>query len=43
MGQNVPTAATADSEVAIFDAAGAFRALAVIAEGRLRPIKVFPA
>jgi tRNA pseudouridine55 synthase len=41
MGQNVATAATDDCEVAIFDDAGDLRAVALIAEGRLRPIKVF--
>lgn len=40
-GQTVPTSVTIEGEAAIFDDSGAFRVLTVVADGRLRPSKVF--
>jgi hypothetical protein len=41
MGQTVPTTAAIEGQAAIFDDTGAFRVLAAVADGRLRPSKVF--
>lgn len=41
MGQTVATAETGEDQIAIFNPAGEFQALATIENGRLRPMKVF--